>query len=773
MSSIVNVLPVAGRAAADLDSQWLDSLVWEFMYLDGDLGHYRATVSGTEEAWRIVRPASLAAVDALRRVEHEYSLAARLLPAWSLKPLALLQSRDGLLLVLTDPGGRSLHLPPEGGYSLEDFLLLAEGAAAALAHAHHAKLLHRDIKPCNLVQGADGMVRLTGFGLSIELGQGEQTPVGDSICGTLAFMSPEQARRVERQADERSDLYSLGMTFYEWLTGRLPFEALDAVEWVYCHVARQPPSPSQFRGDIPAPLSRLVLKLIAKNPADRYQSAQGLAADLRECLMQWREFKDIPDFEPGKNDVGVGVGAGFALSGRSGIEPPALSPVANVPLISPSRASISIPGGQDTLDLVSVMKANQALCEEILLDRLLEILLTNTIMHAGAQRALLLLVKDEAPVICATGQSQEGGIFITLSSVAPGSDDLPLSILYRVMRTRQRLVFDDVRDDPYFSADQYLLRHTVRSVLCLPLIKQGQVTGVLYLENNLAPGVFTASRTTVLELLAGQAAISLETARLYAELVKENARRKETETALRNARAELERVSKATVMGELAASIAHEINQPLASIVSNAAASLRWLNRETPLVDEAVSGLRDIVDNGRRAGEIVSALQSLARQAPQNRQRVQINDVIRHVVALTTNEVDQKRVLLTTHLTRSPLRVYASCLQLQQVVLNLILNALDAMGGGDHVLRRLSIASEVVNDEYVVVSVEDSGIGVAPENLDKLFNAFFSTKDKGMGMGLAICRSIIDAHFGHLYVMPARYGGTTFVFVLPVAEPGG
>jgi C4-dicarboxylate-specific signal transduction histidine kinase len=222
-------------------------------------------------------------------------------------------------------------------------------------------------------------------------------------------------------------------------------------------------------------------------------------------------------------------------------------------------------------------------------------------------------------------------------------------------------------------------------------------------------------------------------------------------------------------MGELAASIAHEINQPLASMVSNAAASLRWLNRETPNIEEALCGLRDIVQDGRRAGAIVNALQSLAQQGEQHRRQLLINDVIRHVVALTQAEVEQHRVLMTTHLTRSPLLVYGSSLQLQQVVLNLILNALDALSPGDQVLRRLSITSEAVGSEYLVVSIEDSGPGIEVEHLDKVFNAFFTTKDKGMGMGLAICRSIINAHGGQLHAMPARYGGATFVFTLPVA----
>ncbi|MFJ3485249.1 ATP-binding protein [Pseudomonas sp. NPDC090202] len=645
-------------------------------------------------------------------------------------------------------------------YAVERFLRLAIGAAAALAEVHARGVLHRDIKPGNLIEDNDGVVRLSGFDLAVEIGPGGHSPVSDSICGTLAYMAPEQARRVERQADARSDLYSLGMTFYEWLAGRLPFAAEDAVEWVYCHVARQPPTLQQFRGDIPATLAELVGKLIAKNPDERYQSAASLLADLRECQRQWQQYRDIAGFT-----LGGGERHGLPFQRRSMVGSSRES-------IMAPWASISIPGGQDVLDLSSVMKAVQALSAETGQDRLIEMLISHTVMHAGAQRALLLLVKNGAPMICAIGQGGDSGLRIELIETVPDKHHLPLSILYRVMRTQQRLVLDDVSVDPYFGADEYLREHRVRSALCLPLLRQGQISGVLYLENNLAPGVFTACRSGVLELLAGQAAISLETARLHHQLQEENARRRDIEHALRSARAELAQVAQATVMGELAASIAHEINQPLGAIVSNAAASVRWLNRETPVVEEALSGLHDIVRDGRRAGEIVNALQSLARQGPHHRCRLQINDVIRHVVALTLVEVEQKRVLMTTHLTRSPLQVYASSVQLQQVVLNLILNALDAMSPGDQVLRRLSIASEVVGCEYLVVSVEDTGPGVDPADLGKLFNAFYTTKDKGMGMGLAICQSIINAHGGQLYAMPARYGGATFVFTLPVVAGG-
>lgn len=645
-------------------------------------------------------------------------------------------------------------------------------AAAALACVHEAGLLHCDIRPDNFVEDANGVIQLSGVGLSVDVDDASPLLASDLVFSSLAYMAPEQARRVQRQADQRSDLYALGMTFYEWLAGRLPFSANDAVEWVYCHVARIPPPLTRHRGDIPAPLAGLVHRLIAKNPDDRYQSAAGLHQDLGEMLQQWQRLGDIPDLPlDGQSDLPPAQyavdmtmpwhGSDATLWHSSGAAPSS-APAASV------RGLTSLSGGREALDLSSLMKSAHALRDEHEQDRLIEALLSNTILHAGAQRALLLLVKDEAPIICAVGQGGDEGLRVELVDTVPDKHHMPLSILYRVMRTRQRLVLDDVMADAYFATDEYVRQHPVRSALCVPLVRQGRVLGVLYLENNLAPGVFTVCRAEVLELLASQAAISLETARLHHQLEQENARRRDVENALRSARTRLAHVAQATVMGELAASIAHEINQPLASLVSNAAAGIRWLNRETPQVDEALSALRDIVAEGKRAGEIVHALQSLARQGPHHRRRLRVNDVIRHVVALTGVEVEQQRVLMTAQLTCSPARVCASSVQLQQVLLNLILNALDAMSAGDHVLRRLSITSEVVGDDYVVVSVEDTGRGIDPQHRDRLFNAFFTTKDKGMGMGLAICQSIVIAHGGHLYAMPARYGGATFVFTLPI-----
>lgn len=602
-----------------------------------------------------------------------------------------------------------------------------------------------------------------------------------------------------------------------------------------------------------------------------YTSARSHYRNARDCYQRWG-----------------GLGKVAGLEARGGM----LQAQASL-----SRPSISISMGQESLDLVSVMKASQALSEEIVLDRLIGILLTNTIIHAGAQHALLLLINDEAPQIRARGRAYDSGIATDLSVMTPSARHLPLSMLYTVIRTRQLIVLDNAMHSHAFAADEYFNEHQVRSVLCLPLIKQGQVVGVLYLENNLAPGVFTSNRTAVLELLAGQAAISLENARLYAELTEENTRRKAieaalrtskatlalgqrisqsgsfrwdpgtdeaqwsdelfavwglpvtpvapslpvlekmihpedlqafssmlsralrhssafehtfriirpdgtlrhiellgepdgeqffvgvvsdvterkaTETALRTARAELGRVSQATTMGELAASIAHEINQPLASIVSNASASVRWLNRDVPVVQEALAGLGDIVNDGKRAAGIVRALQSLARQTPINREPLYIADVIQRVVLLTATEIEQRHVLLYKEVSEPQLSVEGDAVQLQQVILNLIMNAVDAMSDLHDRPRRLSITCDTVTDEYVVVSIQDNGFGIDPEHVEHVFDAFFTTKEKGMGMGLAICRSIIDAHGGMLRAFSGRSGGAVFVFTLPVvAEVSG
>lgn len=430
------------------------------------------------------------------------------------------------------------------------------------------------------------------------------------------------------------------------------------------------------------------------------------------------------------------------------------------------ESAVIVPGGgQTALDWASGVKAAQAMTQEIVLERLIETLMTNMIVHAGAQYGVLMLMRGGAPVIEASGRVMDGKVAVTLGPAA--ADAIPLPVLNSVVRTKETLVLADAMvDAPSIQATGALGR-PLRSVLCLPLIRGGTLIGVFYLENNLAPGVFDATRTAVLEVLAPQAAISLETARLYAELIDENNRRADAEAGLRTARSELARTSHLTVMGGLAASIAHEVNQPLTAIVTSVDASLRWLDRPTPDIGEATAGLAHIRRNGLRAAEIIRALRALAKQAPVVLTPLVVDDVVRDVLALTRIEIDAQQVTLDTQLDAGAATVEADRVQLQQVVLNLVTNALDAMADMPAGARRLTVSSARERDT-VVVRVQDRGTGIPAEAADHIFDPFFTTKPQGMGMGLAICRSIMEAHGGTLQATAAAGGGSVFEFRLPL-----
>src|SRR5271154_6681542 len=246
----------------------------------------------------------------IKRLEHEYSLAAELDPAWAAKPLALTRHEGRTILVLSAPGGepldRVLERDPLGNHGqplyLTRVLRIAIGLAKALGQVHQQGLIHKDIKPANVLVDDTGNVWLTGFGIASQLPRESQTPAPpEIIAGTLAYMAPEQTGRMNRSIDTRSDLYSLGVTLYQMLTGRTPFSAADPLEWVHCHIARQPTPPGD-RAAIPEPLSAITMKLLAKNAEERYQTASGLEADLRRCLVEWQLNGLINPFPLGAHD---------------------------------------------------------------------------------------------------------------------------------------------------------------------------------------------------------------------------------------------------------------------------------------------------------------------------------------------------------------------------------------------------------------------------------------------------------------------------------------
>ena len=256
---------------------------------------------------------------ALERLAHEYELRNELDGVWAARPLELVREDGRAMLVLEDPGGeplaRLLGQPMEIGV----FLRLAIGVAAALGKAHQVGLVHKDQKPGNiLVNCADGAVRLTGFGIATRLPRERRTLAPpETIAGTLAYMAPEQTGWMNRSIDSRSDLYSLGVVFYQMLIGALPFTASDPTEWVHCHVARKPAPPGDRVETVPAPISKIVMKLLAKAAEERYQSAAGLERDLRRCLADWERQRRIDDFPLGLDDTPDRLLIPEALYGRT------------------------------------------------------------------------------------------------------------------------------------------------------------------------------------------------------------------------------------------------------------------------------------------------------------------------------------------------------------------------------------------------------------------------------------------------------------------------
>ena len=422
------------------------------------------------------------------------------------------------------------------------------------------------------------------------------------------------------------------------------------------------------------------------------------------------------------------------------------------------------PFAEPGLDLAVSIQTAKALSEEVLLDRLVVTLVNHLMVQAGADLGVLYVVQSGKLNIAAAGRVAQGEVVVDLDNLA--EVEVPASILNATFRTRKALVLDDVHVDcPEAYRDDYVLRHT-RSVLCLPLLRQGSVLGLVYLENSLSPGIFNEQRLSVLDIVATQAAVSLDTARLYEKLVEEAHLKAQVESELRQSREELARSAHLTVMGELSASISHEISQPLLGIVSNADASLMWLTRDNPDIEEAVLGLEDIRADGARATNIVKALRQLAKQAPPQLEAFKLDDLLREVLRLTAADIERQNVTIQAELAPN-LLVNADLVQIQQVFYNLINNAVEAvsLNSGDRIVR-IEAKHE---DARVCVRVDDNGPGIAEENRDRIFEAFFTTKGTGLGMGLAICRTIMKAHGGNLIAENNELGGGRICFSLIAA----
>ncbi|MEM5299700.1 AAA family ATPase [Burkholderia sp. JPY481] len=536
------------------------------------------------------------------------------------------------------------------------------------------------------------------------------------------------------------------------------------------------------------------------------------------------------------------------------------------------------------LELATVIKVLKAASGEIHLEKLIEMVMRTAIEQAGAQRGLLILSDANGHRIAAEATTVGDAVQVQLSTAPVTGAVLPESVLNQVLRTRETTFLDDAAADPMAVADPYVRLHRARSLLCLPLVNGAKLVGALYLENNLTTRVFSPARLTVLKMVASQAAISLENARLYRDVAEREAKirrlvdanligiviwgldgrlidandsflhmlqyeredlkaglrwydmtpaewqervprefeeldatgamqpcekeffrkdgsrvpvliggaafedqpnqgvayildlteqkqaeRKirESEERYREVQTELAHANRVATMGQLTASIAHEVNQPITAIVANAEAALRWLDREPANITEASLALEGIVKDGRRAGDVLSGIRQLVRKAPPRKEPMDINEMIQEIVELVQGEARKCDARLEMQLAKGLPFVEGDRVQLQQVLLNLIINALEAMGSFEGA-RYVQVSTGEADGAGVIVTVRDSGPGFGPDGAERAFNAFYTTKATGLGMGLSICRSIIDAHGGRLWVDEFSPRGAAVQFAVPL-----
>lgn len=551
--------------------------------------------------------------------------------------------------------------------------------------------------------------------------------------------------------------------------------------------------------------------------------------------------------------------------------------------IPDSTATIVTPIEQ--LDLATVIRVSEAVSGEIVFDKLINTLMSSAIEHAGADRGLLILPRGDEYQIEAEATTSSDNVNVVLKQARVTAADLPKSVFHYVLRTKESVLLHDASSQSSFSADGYIRDHRSRSVLCLPILKQTRLIGMLYLENNLTTAAFTPARMVVLTLLASQAAISIENASLYRELAEREARirrlvdsniigifvwdlddriidandaflriigydrsdlvsgrlrwrdltpsewrdaddrrvaaleatgtaqpyekeyflksggrvpvlvgaatfggrhdqgmafvvdlteRKRAEEEVRKSerrynevQMELVHANRAATIGQLSASIAHEVNQPIGATLNNASAALHWLSKEPADLEKARQALNRIFANGNRASEVISRMRALFKKAPLRKEDVDINGAILEVIALTRGEVMKYGISAQSHLVEGLPLIQGDRVQLQQVIMNLIINAVEALSSVREGSRELVITTGKGEPDGVLVAVRDSGPGLSSADLERIFEAFYTTKPGGLGMGLSICRTIIEAHGGRLWATAAQPQGATFQLALP------
>jgi predicted ATPase/signal transduction histidine kinase len=603
------------------------------------------------------------------------------------------------------------------------------------------------------------------------------------------------------------------------------------------------------------------IEAIAGECAARFYEARGIRtvfisylANARDCYLRWGADAKVRQLE------------------RSNLHLPASDPVR-----LPSAAS-DVPLHQ--LDVNALFRASRALSGEIEIDTLIRTLMQVLVEHAAAERGILFLMGNDSPQVVAEAHLGANGIDVTVREAGYDDIEFSQSVLNYVVRTRTSLNSAEPANKSLLSADPYLQQRRHVSLHCLPIVTQAKLVGVLYLESHVAVGAFTPQRAAVLDILAAQAAISLENARLYADLQRSEAflaegqsishtgswswdehtgklvwsdehyrifgmdpdsgkaptvarafrmvhpeertalRRtvqssirnraaftcdyrlirsdevrhlhivgrpstdgyvgttvdlsdyRQAQEALQATQSDLARALRLTAIGELTSLIAHEVRQPLTAIAARAGACRSWLTHDPPAIGEAIAAVTQIDGYAHRASGVIESIRQLTSKSAPTRTPLDVNDAIRETITLLGSEIRRQRVVLKVDLAVGLPSVLGDRVQLQQVIMNLMMNGIEAVATVDDRPRLLWLSTETNPSGTVVVAVADVGVGLPTGKMERLFEAFFTTKPNGLGVGLAICRSIIEAHGGQLRASANVPHGAIFQFTVPtLAQP--
>ncbi len=590
----------------------------------------------------------------------------------------------------------------------------------------------------------------------------------------------------------------------------------------------------------------------------------------------WRSSRaDCPAFS-----TGYGTSSP-SLCTKSKSEPPHL-PAPDAGRTPPVAADVPL----HQLDVNALLRASRALSGEIELGALIRTLMQIVLEHAAAERGILFLMgNDGQPLAVAEAYLGANGINVTIRETGCRDIEFAQSALNYVVRTQTSLNSAEPANKGLLSVDSYLQRRRHISLHCLPIVSQAKLVGVLYLESHVAVGAFTPQQAAVLDLLAAQAAISLEDARLYADLRRSEAflsdgqsishtgswsweaptgrlvwsdehyrifgadprswvptlariyrmihpedrvavRRTEqssvrngapftcecrlicsrgvrylhvvgrpstdrlggfksyvgttvdlsdyrrAQEALQAAQSDLAHASRLTAVGELTSLIAHEVRQPLTAIAARAGACRSWLAHDPPDISAAAVSVAVIVEYAHRANGVIESIRQMTRKSAPAQTPLDVNEAIWETVTLLQSEIRRQHVVLKVELAAGLPSVRGDRIQLQQVFMNLMMNGMEAMTAVTERPRLLRISSEMDAPGHVLVAIADAGVGLPADKMERLFEAFFTTKPNGLGVGLAICRSIVEAHGGRLWVSPNEPWGAILQFTLPAENVG-